>query len=62
MSALEELKNIHVDVIIPIYHPDDKLNQLLSGMKKQTIRPKNIIILQTCEDRTVRKSLKFLTV
>ena len=58
MSVLEELKNIHVDVIIPIYHPDDKLNQLLSGMKKQTIRPKNIIILQTCEDKNSPEEFK----
>lgn len=48
--TLDKLKDIHVDVIIPVYHPDNKLSKLLTRMEKQTIRPKNILILQTVTD------------
>lgn len=46
----DQIKNIHLDLIIPVYHPDDKLHRLLLRMEKQTIKPKNIIILHTVED------------
>lgn len=48
--TLEQLKDIHLDLIIPVYHPNDKLNQLLLSIEEQTIRPKNILILQTVTD------------
>ncbi|NLP16738.1 MAG: glycosyltransferase family 2 protein [Clostridiales bacterium] len=38
-----------VDVIIPVYNPDNKLFQLLLRLEKQTIRPKNILIFQTVD-------------
>lgn len=38
-----------VDVIIPVYNPDNKLFQLLLKLEKQTIRPKNILIFQTVD-------------
>lgn len=47
----KQLKDIHVDVIVPVYHPDEKLHQLLLRMEKQTIKPKNILILQTVIDK-----------
>lgn len=45
--TLEQINNLHVDVIIPVYNPDNKLYRLLIRIEKQTIRPKKIIILQT---------------
>jgi len=48
--TLDQIKNLHLDLIIPVYHPDNKLNQLLMRIEKQTIRPKKIIILQTVTD------------
>lgn len=47
LMTLDQLNNLHVDVIIPVYQPDNKLNQLLIRMDKQTIKPNKIIILQT---------------
>lgn len=35
------------DIIIPVYHPDEKLVRLLKGLKSQTVRPDNIIIMYT---------------
>ena len=35
------------DIIIPVYHPDEKLVRLLNGLKTQTVRPDNIIIMYT---------------
>ena len=46
----DQLRKAHVDVIIPVYKPDNKLHQLLVRMEKQTIRPKHIFILQTITD------------
>ena len=42
-------KNYTVDVIIPTYRSDDKLDQLLTKLNEQTIKPKRIIILHTEE-------------
>lgn len=46
----EQIKGTNVDVIIPVYHPDDKLFKLLDMLKLQTIKPKNILILQTVDN------------
>ncbi len=35
------------DIIIPVYKPDEKLVRLLKGLKSQTVRPDNIIIMYT---------------
>lgn len=48
--TMDELKDISIDVIIPVYHPDEKLFNLLEKMEIQTKRPNNILILQTVED------------
>lgn len=56
--TLEQIKDIHVDVIIPVYHSDNKLYQLLKKMEKQTIKPKNILILQTTEDMNRKKEFQ----
>ncbi len=39
--------NYSVDVIIPTYHSDDKLNQLLLKLYQQTVKPGRVIILHT---------------
>lgn len=38
-----------VDVIIPVYKPDEKLNRLLAMLDSQTIKPRRIIIVHTGE-------------
>lgn len=41
------LNKFSVDVIIPTYHSDDKLNRLLNMLYKQTVKPDHVIILHT---------------
>lgn len=38
-----------VDVIIPVYRPDEKLNRLLAAFDSQTVKPRRIIIIHTGE-------------
>lgn len=38
-----------VDVVIPVYRPDEKLNRLLIALKTQTILPEKIILVHTGE-------------
>ena len=38
-----------IDVIIPTYHPDKKLDRNLSMLKKQTIQPHKILLINTEE-------------
>ncbi len=38
-----------VDVIIPIYHPDSKLDRLLKALYRQTTKPNHVFLLQTME-------------
>lgn len=45
--SFEKQGDIHVDLIIPVYRPDKRIYKILSIMEKQTVRPKNIMILQT---------------
>lgn len=52
----EQLKDTSVDVIIPVYRPDDKLYKLLNMMENQTIKPRNIIILQTVDKMDDKKN------
>lgn len=43
----KRLREIELDLIIPVYQPDCKLQQLLLRIEKQTIKPRNILILRT---------------
>ena len=36
-----------LDLIIPVYRPDDKLLRLFKGISVQTVRPDNIIVMYT---------------
>lgn len=38
-----------VDLIIPVYRPDEKLNKLLTALESQTMKPERIIIVHTGE-------------
>ncbi|MDF2487124.1 MAG: rfbN [Herbinix sp.] len=38
-----------VDVIIPTYHSDDKLDRLLTMLYRQTVKPNRVILLHTIE-------------
>lgn len=46
----KEIKYFDVDVIIPIYKPDNKLFKLLDMLEEQTIKPKKILLLETVDD------------
>lgn len=48
--------DLTVDVIIPVYKPDQKLNHLLERLVKQTIKPNTIYLLQTIEDDPTKQS------
>ena len=43
-----------VDVIIPVYRPDDSFRQLLSRLRNQTIPPRKIILMITEEEHGER--------
>lgn len=47
-----------VDVIIPVYRPDEKLEKLIEKLNGQTVRPSNVYFMQTRteaqEDKRVR--------
>lgn len=51
-----------VDVIIPVYRPDEKLEQLIDGLNVQTIRPAHVFFMHTLtgneEDNNVHELLK----
>lgn len=47
-----------LDVIIPVYHPDEKLHRLLHGIERQTCQPEHIFLLHT-EERGAREKLNW---
>jgi rhamnosyltransferase len=58
MAVFDEQGKVNVDVIIPIYRPDDKLYSLLSMLEKQSLKPKNIFILRTYSDKAAHDGFK----
>lgn len=46
-QANQDNIGLTVDVIIPTYHSDDKLDRLLIMLYKQTVKPNRVIILHT---------------
>ena len=36
-----------LDLIIPVYRPDEKLMRLFKGISIQTVKPDNIIVMYT---------------
>ena len=42
-------KTKKIDVIIPTYHPDEKLERCLRMLKRQTIQPQRILLINTEE-------------
>ena len=38
-----------IDVIIPTYHPDEKLEKCLRMLKRQTVQPQRILLINTEE-------------
>ena len=52
-----------VDVIVPVYRPDDKLNRLIHRLNHQTVKPSHVFFMQTItgdekEDQRVHELLK----
>ena len=39
-----------IDVIIPTYHPDEKLEKCLRMLKRQTVQPQRILLINTEEE------------
>ena len=40
-----------IQIIIPVYHPDEKFNQLLSMLKKQTLKDWHLLIFDSSSDK-----------
>ena len=49
----QQFKN-QVDLIIPVYHPNDKFKKLLEKLMMQTIKPNKIFIMHTVEDESIQ--------
>jgi len=51
-----------VDVIIPVYRPDEKLNRLIEKLNQQTVKPDHVFFMQTLtggeEDAKIRQLLE----
>lgn len=43
-------KTKKIDIIIPTYHPDEKLERCLRMLKRQTIQPQRILLINTEEE------------
>ncbi len=43
-----------VDIIIPVYHPDDKLIKLLDKLMNQTVKANKIFLLQTLDEGDIK--------
>ncbi len=61
ISAINSL-TYSCQVIIPVYHPDGKLLQLLDSLKKQTVVPLPILILDSGSTGSYREKLNGLDV
>ncbi len=48
---------LSIDVIIPVYKPDKKFNQLIERLVKQSIKPLHIILLHTEENAKTNEQL-----
>lgn len=48
---------LSLDVIIPVYKPDIKFQQLIERLVKQSVKPKHIILLHTEENGTTKEQL-----
>lgn len=54
--SVEGTLDLTVDVIIPVYKPDQKFKHLLERLVKQTLKPNTIYLLQTIEDDPTKQS------
>ena len=41
------MKHEEIDVIIPVYRPDEKLHRLLLALERQTVKPSRILLVNT---------------
>lgn len=49
-----------VDVVIPVYQPDDKLKMIVSRLMGQTVRPNNIFLIHTMCEKTEAQTRRLL--
>ncbi|HKL80116.1 MAG TPA: glycosyltransferase [Mobilitalea sp.] len=49
-SNQSDRRHYSVDVIIPVYRPDEKLDRLLTMLYRQNIRPDHVFLLHTIEN------------
>ena len=47
-----------IDVIIPVYRPDDKLERLVEKLAVQTIQPTHVYFMQTLVDEKEDERVK----
>lgn len=52
------LESVNVDLIIPVYKPDEKFKELLGRLLKQSLLPNRIILLETVEDKEYKEESK----
>lgn len=45
-----DVRSYTVDVIIPVYHPDEKLQQLIIMLYRQTKKPDHVLLLHTIDN------------
>lgn len=53
------MTNKSIDVIIPVYKPDEKLSKLIERLQKQTKKPEHIILMSTRDGREEERVEKF---
>ena len=51
--------NKSIDVIIPVYKPDEKLDRLIERLQKQTKKPNRIILMSTRDGKEHEREEKF---
>lgn len=51
--------NKSIDVIIPVYKPDEKLDKLIERLQKQTKKPNRIILMSTRDGKEHEREEKF---
>ncbi|MGB8450971.1 MAG: glycosyltransferase family 2 protein [Anaerocolumna sp.] len=56
-NKIQGENTVSVDVIIPVYKPDNKFNHLMERLMKQSIKPDRILILHTVDEVSDRNQV-----
>ncbi len=55
----DNMLNKTIDIIIPVYKPDEKLDKLIERLQKQTKKPDHIILMSTKDGQEQKREEKF---